>query len=127
MQNHRQVVRGTGQVLDRLQQGDGLDQFERQVVALQPGLHVVDLLGDLRGQQVAGFQQFVHEIERHQSADGGIGQAGAVVDHHLLRLLDDRAVAAADVAVGAALEPEAGDDVDAEVNLIRQIGIEPGE
>ena len=49
------------------------------------------------------------------------------MDEELLGELDDGAVGAADVLAGAALRAEAGDDLDDEVDLVREQRVEVDE
>ena len=66
-------------------------------------------------------------IEADQRANIMLRQPGLRIDQKLLGELDDRAVGAADVPAGAALRPEARDDLDDEVDLVRQQRIEIDE
>ena len=58
---------------------------------------------------------------------GCAGQVHVRVDEELLGELDDRAVGAADVLAGAALRPQAGDDLDDQVDLVGQQRVEVDE
>ena len=72
-------------------------------------------------------KELINLIERDQGADGGVGQQGAGVDHHLLGLFDDSAVTAADVTMCSPFEPQPRNNVDAEIDLVRQIRIQLDE
>ena len=64
---------------------------------------------------------------RGELADWLIGEVDRRVDQELLGELDDRPVGPADVLAGAALRPQAGDDLDDEVDLVGQQRVQVDE
>ena len=64
---------------------------------------------------------------RASCADRLIGEIDRRVDQELLGELDDRPVGAADMLAGASLGPQAGDDLDDEVDLVGEQRIEVDE
>jgi hypothetical protein len=124
VQRSRDVLGAAVDALHVLEQADDLRHRLRQ--------RVVDLLrdgGDLRahlGADVA-LDEVVDLIEPHEVAELGVGEVHRRVDEELLRELDDGAVRAADVLAGAALRAQARDDLDDEVDLVRQQRVEVDE
>ena len=95
---------------------------ERLVQLLREG-------GDLRanfGGNVP-LDEVVDLIEAHEVAKLGIGEVDGRVDEELLCKLDDGTVRPADVPARAAVRAQAGDDLDDEVDLIREQRIEVTE
>ena len=66
-------------------------------------------------------------IEANQRANIMLRQPASGIDKKLLGELDDRAVGAADMLAGAALRPEARNDLDDQVDLVRQQRVEIDE
>ena len=61
------------------------------------------------------------------AADGLLGERRPVRHQHLVRLLDDRPVAAAVMPGRTGLEPNARHDADAQIDVVRRIGVELDE
>ena len=66
-------------------------------------------------------------VDPREHADLLIGEVDVRVDQELLRQLDDRAIRAADVLARAARRPQARDDIDDEVDLVREQRIQVDE
>ena len=110
--------------LHELQQADGLGH--------RPGQRVRDMLrnlGDLVAQfavDVAG-DQIIDMVGLDQLADRLRRQIDSGVNDELLGQLDDGPVGPADVATRATLRPQAGDDLDDEIDLVGQHGVQGDE
>jgi hypothetical protein len=128
-QDGGEIGLGAGEVADEFQQADGLG--DPQCPAASSGSDLkrsADLMnvGAFLVGEVA-FHQLEDFVQRHQGADGLAGKSRAIRHQHLVGLLDDRAVAAAVVPGSAGLEPNARHDPDAEVDVVRRIGVEVDE
>ena len=124
-----EVGLGAGQVADELQQADGLGDPQRPAVVVGVGLEpLADLVdvGALLVGEVA-LDQLEHLVQRHQRADGLLGKRRALRDEHLVGLLDDRPVAAAVVPGRTGLEADARHDADAQVDVVRRVGVKLNE
>ena len=73
------------------------------------------------------LDEVVDLIEPHEGAERRVGEVHGRVDQELLRELDDGAVRAADVLARAPLRAQARDDLDDEVDLVREQRIEVDE
>ena len=124
VQRGRDVLRAAVDALHVLEQADHLRDRLRE--------RVVQLLGDRRDLRAhlgadVPLDEVVDLIEPHQRAERLVGEVHRRVDQQLLRELDDRAVRAADVPARAALRAQAGDDLDDEVDLVRQQRVQVDE
>ncbi len=124
VQRGRDVVRRAVDTFDELEQADGLGHGLRHGVYFL-GRDALDLVADVAVDVVA--HQVVDVVDTHQVAYRMIAQSDLGMGQELLGQLDDRAVGAADVAAGPALGPQAGNDVDHQVDLVGQHGIEVDE
>ena len=124
-------MQGSGDVLRRavdaahvLQQADGLGNGLGERVR-DLAADIGDLGADLAA-NVAG-DEVVDLVGPRKGADGGVGQGHIGVNQQLLGELDDGAVGAADVLAGTALGAQAGDDLDDQIDLVREQRVEIDE
>ena len=118
-----------GQITNEFQKADGLGHPQRPTVIF--GI-VLESLGNLVNvsaflvREVA-LHQLEYLVERHKCPNGLLGECRAIRHQHLVRLLDDRTVAATVMPWSPWLKSNARHDPDAEIDVMWRIGIKVNE
>ena len=111
-------------VFDELEKADGLGDGGGPGVFHLPA-DVADLGPELAGD--VACDQVVDLVDAHQRPGLLVAQGNAGMDEELLGELDDGAVCATHVMRGPPLRAQPRHDVDDELDLVRQQGVEPEE
>ena len=120
----RDVLGGAMDALDELQKTDGLANRRARV-----GGHLAGDRGDLAPDLAVDVRldQVIDLVNAGELADRLIGEVDRRVDEDLLGELDNRPVRPAHMLADPTLGPQAGDDLDDEVDLVGQERVEVDE